>query len=401
MVGCERETGGGDRGRATRKQVGPEPRLVAADAGAAQSWGCPMHPAVTAPTPGDCPICGMTLVPVSPAAQRSFGCPMHPDVIQPKAGDCPICGMSLVPVSPPAPRLPDVALTCATATSCTPARPSLVSVIEAALASQEPVLRALAVAAVDDTAQLVALLDDVEGVVREAAAARLAVRGDAKALPALRRASERDQHDPQALARLAALDARLRLGDDTALPALRSYLVGPGDEMTRAAAAGYAGTHAALRDDLLRAAREDASEAVREAAWVALAAQGIPEARDWLRDRWSPGTYAAHARVDPAGSRRRLGTVAADRSRSPVERTTAAAALLAAGDPDGRAVLHELLVGCEADPPPADGGPLLALQLLAERAAAEDVPALLPCLQARDPYTRVAATVAALRVPAR
>ena len=35
----------------------------------------------------------------APAAQR-FHCPMHPSYVSDKAGDCPICGMKLVPVAP-------------------------------------------------------------------------------------------------------------------------------------------------------------------------------------------------------------------------------------------------------------------------------------------------------------
>ena len=31
---------------------------------AAQVWTCPMHPSVQLPHPGNCPICGMTLVPM-------------------------------------------------------------------------------------------------------------------------------------------------------------------------------------------------------------------------------------------------------------------------------------------------------------------------------------------------
>ncbi len=32
------------------------------------------------------------------AAAKRFHCPMHPDVIKDGPGDCPICGMKLVPI---------------------------------------------------------------------------------------------------------------------------------------------------------------------------------------------------------------------------------------------------------------------------------------------------------------
>jgi Cu(I)/Ag(I) efflux system membrane fusion protein len=98
-------------------------------------YQCPMHPQIVQDTPGDCPICHMTLEPVSPdrlqpgapgsdgpalpapsavgpsAASASsaphaavFSCPMHPEVVSDKPGRCPKCGMDLVlqaPAPPP------------------------------------------------------------------------------------------------------------------------------------------------------------------------------------------------------------------------------------------------------------------------------------------------------------
>jgi RND family efflux transporter MFP subunit len=79
-------------------------------------YHCPMHPTYITDTPGDCPICGMRLVPISkeksaatPMSSESitnaapsenatlFTCPMHPEVISDKPGKCPKCGMDLVP----------------------------------------------------------------------------------------------------------------------------------------------------------------------------------------------------------------------------------------------------------------------------------------------------------------
>ncbi|MEL7706170.1 copper-translocating P-type ATPase [Citromicrobium bathyomarinum] len=87
------------------------------------TYVCPMHPEVRQETPGDCPTCGMHLVPEEEPktdehahchAHQSSGaatgeydkvpagyegtvytCPMHPEVRQTHPGSCPICGMGL------------------------------------------------------------------------------------------------------------------------------------------------------------------------------------------------------------------------------------------------------------------------------------------------------------------
>lgn len=88
---------------------------------------CPMHPEVRQEDPGDCPKCGMHLVPEDEAGQSGghgragcsghaaepapddgrynhvpsdyagpvYTCPMHPQVRQTHPGPCPICGMGL------------------------------------------------------------------------------------------------------------------------------------------------------------------------------------------------------------------------------------------------------------------------------------------------------------------
>ncbi|ACL67573.1 efflux transporter, RND family, MFP subunit [Anaeromyxobacter dehalogenans 2CP-1] len=90
----------------------------AAHAETKQLYTCPMHPTIVQDHPGDCPLCGMKLVPMeqpqggagSGAAagggaragageqKPQYQCPMHPSVVQDHPGDCPICGMKLVKV---------------------------------------------------------------------------------------------------------------------------------------------------------------------------------------------------------------------------------------------------------------------------------------------------------------
>lgn len=83
---------------------------------AAIKYICPMpaHISIEYDHPGKCPICGMTLVPVSQASLRKlqpggkilyYTCPMpeDSDVHEAKPGKCPKCGMTLIPVMEPPP----------------------------------------------------------------------------------------------------------------------------------------------------------------------------------------------------------------------------------------------------------------------------------------------------------
>ncbi len=77
------------------------------------TYVCPMpeHVSIEYQHPGKCPLCAMTLVPVSAAALAKmqpggkvehYTCPMpeHSDVKLDKPGKCPKCGMTLIPVMP-------------------------------------------------------------------------------------------------------------------------------------------------------------------------------------------------------------------------------------------------------------------------------------------------------------
>jgi RND family efflux transporter MFP subunit len=83
--------------------VPPEPEATV--------YVCPMpeHVSIVYDHPGNCPICGMALVPVTPSALKKiqpggkvlyYTCPMpeHANVHEDKPGKCPLCGMTLIPV---------------------------------------------------------------------------------------------------------------------------------------------------------------------------------------------------------------------------------------------------------------------------------------------------------------
>ena len=86
------------------------PKLTVANDG---SYTCPMHPEVSQDAPGNCPKCGMTLVPkgsaagsepairsnVAGASSTRYTCPMHPEIVKDAPGNCPKCGMTLMPMT--------------------------------------------------------------------------------------------------------------------------------------------------------------------------------------------------------------------------------------------------------------------------------------------------------------
>src|SRR5690242_15405201 len=94
---------------------------ASAEAKAVERFHCPMHPSYVQDHAGDCPVCGMKLVPVKGAAEAAahaehanapapaagparpgqYTCPMHPEVVQDGEGRCPTCRMKLVRVEAP------------------------------------------------------------------------------------------------------------------------------------------------------------------------------------------------------------------------------------------------------------------------------------------------------------
>jgi len=100
-------------------------RLPATRSPGELTYICPMpeHVAIEYDHPGKCPLCGMTLVPVSADTLKLtnpggtveyYTCPMpeHADVRLDKPGKCPKCGMTLIPVmSQPSASPPDQAET--------------------------------------------------------------------------------------------------------------------------------------------------------------------------------------------------------------------------------------------------------------------------------------------------
>ncbi len=151
----------GDPGEPELLQIQMKPSFPLPTDAPAGPFVCPMHPEVSQPGPGSCPICGMHLVPAAAAGDdphhghahhrhshhghadhghpqagqphsedshdlahehvagagtgesgapeppggasaqvRQWTCPMHPEVIRAAPGSCPICGMHLEPVLP-------------------------------------------------------------------------------------------------------------------------------------------------------------------------------------------------------------------------------------------------------------------------------------------------------------
>jgi RND family efflux transporter MFP subunit len=96
---------------AAENKTGTGKQDVSVQGGTDIKYICPMpeHVSIEYMAPGKCPICGMTLVPVTAAALAKlqpggkllhYTCPMpeHADVHLDKPGKCPKCSMTLIPV---------------------------------------------------------------------------------------------------------------------------------------------------------------------------------------------------------------------------------------------------------------------------------------------------------------
>jgi rubrerythrin len=91
-------------------KTGTEKQAASSPSTEVVSYVCPMpeHVSIRYDHGGNCPVCGMTLVPATSellaraesTAVEHYTCPMpeHADVHEAKPGKCPRCGMTLIPV---------------------------------------------------------------------------------------------------------------------------------------------------------------------------------------------------------------------------------------------------------------------------------------------------------------
>jgi membrane fusion protein, copper/silver efflux system len=106
----------GSMGKMNMSEAAPAPSTNAMETNVVYVCPMPAHVSITYNHPGKCPICGMTLVPVTPGELNRlqpggkvlyYTCPMpeHSYIHENKPGKCPICGMTLIPVmeGPPLP----------------------------------------------------------------------------------------------------------------------------------------------------------------------------------------------------------------------------------------------------------------------------------------------------------
>jgi len=91
-----------------------DPSMHSEMEGEEQLWTCGMHPQVIQEEAGQCPICGMNLVPLNMGDDSAhdhdhqvqtsqWTCPEHPSIVEDEPGSCPIDGLDLVPVAAESP----------------------------------------------------------------------------------------------------------------------------------------------------------------------------------------------------------------------------------------------------------------------------------------------------------
>lgn len=125
----------------------------------AVKYACPMR-CVELDHPGDCPVCGMEMMPIETVSITStaghdhaepelYTCPMHPQVEQDHPGTCPICGMELVPAADDSAAVDSETAELVSAVKLSP--------LQSLLAAVEPVH-----AAYEEVAESVAVLGEVE-----------------------------------------------------------------------------------------------------------------------------------------------------------------------------------------------------------------------------------------------
>jgi len=353
-----------------------------------------MHPEVVVDHPGTCPIGGMDLVPLTTGTGaptddgQTYTCSMHPQVVADHPGTCPICGMDLVPQRPSEPEyvpMPQVALPCVGA-DCE--REAVRALLEAAVSSADAMLAGFAVSAMPDD-RLPALLADPRGLVRLYAAVAVGERNLVALRTPVRAAIQDARDDPMAQARLAAIGAAAKLGDEEgAAAALRPWLR---DErsLVRLVALAYADDLPALRETVAQMAQSDASPDVRDQAELILALLGDASARRRVLARTDQASFRVQMTLDADRARPLLLRALAQRQDDPemdfIIRSSAASALLSAGDERGRRALHEMLAQSDAQ------HRLALLQSLHSFATRADLAVVEPLLASTDDATRVQA----------
>src|SRR5699024_1434379 len=83
---------------ATHNKAKEEARKKSMESNEGAIWYCPMmcEGDKTYDKPGDCPVCGMDLVPKASTSAVKFTCVKHPEVVEDEPGYCKKCGEALV-----------------------------------------------------------------------------------------------------------------------------------------------------------------------------------------------------------------------------------------------------------------------------------------------------------------